>query len=123
MGCVISPEKYSVSSDERGFDRIAAENARRPRLLVNPYDAESVANAIAQALAMPLEERRARHQELLAVISDYDVDRWQREFLIALRSENGSMHDLQNMPETVRSPSGGPVSLYPDRIDALESRG
>jgi hypothetical protein len=33
--------------------------------------------AIAQALAMPLEERHARHQALLAVVSDYDVDRWQ----------------------------------------------
>ena len=33
---------------------------------------------------MPLEERRARHQALLAVVTDYDVDRWQREFLTAL---------------------------------------
>src|SRR5262249_45433221 len=30
-------------------------------LLVNPYDAESVASAITQALAMPLDQRRERH--------------------------------------------------------------
>jgi trehalose 6-phosphate synthase len=57
----------------------------RRALLVNPYDAESVASAIAQALTMPLDERRARHSALLAAISEYDVDRWQREFLVALR--------------------------------------
>jgi trehalose 6-phosphate synthase len=42
----------------------------RRALLVNPYDAESVAGAIAQALAMPIEERRARHHGLLAAISE-----------------------------------------------------
>jgi trehalose 6-phosphate synthase len=63
----------------------------RRALLVNPYDAESVAGAIAQALAMPIEERRARHQALLAAILDYDVDRWQREFLAALRGDDEVM--------------------------------
>ncbi|HSV21624.1 MAG TPA: trehalose-6-phosphate synthase, partial [Xanthobacteraceae bacterium] len=62
----------------------------RRALLVNPYDPESVADAIAQALAMPIEERRARHQALLAVISAYDVDQWQREFLISLQGDDDS---------------------------------
>jgi trehalose 6-phosphate synthase len=57
----------------------------RSALLVNPYDAESVANALLQALAMPLDERRARHQALHAKVCEYDVNRWQREFLTALR--------------------------------------
>jgi trehalose 6-phosphate synthase len=84
----------------------------RRALLVNPYDAESVAKAIAQALTMPLEERRARHQALLAVVSDYDLDRWQREFLTALRGGNGSSRELQNLPAIARSRSGRPASLY-----------
>ena len=57
----------------------------RRALLVNPYDAESVASALAQALVMPLEERRARHEALYAKVCEYDVNRWQREFLTALR--------------------------------------
>jgi trehalose 6-phosphate synthase len=61
----------------------------RRALLVNPYDEESVAAAIAEALTMPLEERRARHDVLLAAISEYDVERWQREFLAALRATTG----------------------------------
>jgi trehalose 6-phosphate synthase len=62
----------------------------RRALLVNPYDAESVAGAIAQALAMPLEERRTRHQALLAAIHAYDIDRWQREFLTTLRGDSSA---------------------------------
>jgi trehalose 6-phosphate synthase len=54
-------------------------------LLVNPSDAESVAGALAQALAMPLAERRDRHEALFATLCDYDIDRWHQEFLTALR--------------------------------------
>jgi trehalose 6-phosphate synthase len=78
----------------------------RRAVLVNPYDAESVANAIAQALAMPLEERRERHQALLAVISDYDVERWQREFMAALRGDETGVRELANMPTIGHAPTG-----------------
>jgi trehalose 6-phosphate synthase len=61
----------------------------RRALLVNPYDAESVASALAQALVMPLEERRARHKALYAKVCEYNVNRWQREFLTALRGGPG----------------------------------
>jgi trehalose 6-phosphate synthase len=62
-----------------------AANRLRSALLVNPSDAESVASALLQALTMPLGERRARHKNLYAAICEYDVHRWQREFLAALR--------------------------------------
>jgi trehalose 6-phosphate synthase len=61
----------------------------RRALLVNPYDAESVASALAQALAMPIEERRARHEALYAKVCEYDVNRWQQEFLTALGAGPG----------------------------------
>src|SRR5258708_5687077 len=70
------------------FAGAAIEFRRAP--LVNPYDAESVARAIAPTLAMPLEERRSRHQALLAVVSEYDVNRWQREFLAVMAGEGGT---------------------------------
>ena len=38
-------------------------------LLVNPYDAEAVGNAIEQALSMPLEERQGRHAEIIKVLT------------------------------------------------------
>jgi trehalose 6-phosphate synthase len=65
----------------------AAVDGKRA-LLVNPYDAESVAGAIAQALAMPLDERRERHAALLHGIIENDVNKWQKDFLDALRNEH-----------------------------------
>jgi trehalose 6-phosphate synthase len=95
----------------------------RRALLVNPYDAESVAGALAQALAMPLEERRARHQALLAVASEYDVDRWQREFLTALQGVDSSAHELRNIPAIASPQSGRPARLHPPGArGSLESR-
>jgi trehalose 6-phosphate synthase len=65
------------------FAGAAVEGKRA--LLVNPYDAESVAGAVAEALAMPLEERRERHAALLRGIFENDVNKRQRDFLDALR--------------------------------------
>ena len=53
-------------------------------LIVNPYDTDGTAEAIQQALRMPLDERRARHARLLAGLRAQDVHWWAREFLAAL---------------------------------------
>ncbi|MEL6516518.1 MAG: trehalose-6-phosphate synthase [Pseudomonadota bacterium] len=50
-------------------------------LLVNPYDTEDVAGAIDVALAMPREERIARHQELMADLRRRDITWWTDTFL------------------------------------------
>ena len=55
-------------------------------LLVNPYDTRAVSNAIQTALAMPLPERRERHQAMLEVIKRNDIANWSRRFLEALQS-------------------------------------
>ena len=54
-------------------------------LLVNPYDSEGTADTIHLALQMPLEERRARHEALLATCRSRDVHWWCDTFLQALR--------------------------------------
>ncbi len=53
-------------------------------LLINPYDPESVGTAIAQALSMPLDERRARHDAIFQVLSTNSVELWDERFPIAL---------------------------------------
>jgi trehalose 6-phosphate synthase len=53
-------------------------------LLVNPYDTEATAQAIRVALQMPLGERQARHERLLAQIRQHDVHWWCQAFLDAL---------------------------------------
>lgn len=53
-------------------------------LLVNPYDLHGTAEAMQQALTMPLAERRDRHNALLERIRKYDVHYWCSSFLQAL---------------------------------------
>jgi len=62
----------------------AAEQLKEA-LLVNPYDTHGTAETVQQALQMPLEERRERHQKLLARIREQDVHWWREGFLNALR--------------------------------------
>lgn len=56
-------------------------------LLVNPYDTDEMAGAIDTALTMPLAERRARHEALLAGLRAQDIGWWTRAFLHALRQQ------------------------------------
>jgi trehalose 6-phosphate synthase len=54
-------------------------------LLVNPYDAEAVGNAIDQALSMPLDERQGRHSEMIKVLTENDIRFWGERFIETLR--------------------------------------
>ena len=65
----------------------AAEQLKEA-LLVNPYDTHGTAESIQLALQMPLHERQARHQKLLARIRSQDVHWWRKSFLKAL-AESG----------------------------------
>ena len=59
-------------------------------LLVNPYDAPAVAEAIRQALAMPEEERRARTAPMRERVMRYDAGRWARRFIEELAAAGES---------------------------------
>ena len=55
-------------------------------LLVNPYDLDGVADAIATAATMPQEERRERWQAMMEHLRQHDITTWRRDFLAALRA-------------------------------------
>lgn len=59
-------------------------------VLVNPYDAEGTANAIARALSMSLQERRERWQNMMDYLLERDVSRWCDDFLADL-SQHGQV--------------------------------
>ena len=60
-------------------------------LVVNPFDPEAVADTINQALSMPLDERRARHREIIKVLSENDIKFWGERFIEALTQPNGAL--------------------------------
>ena len=53
----------------------------RSALLVNPFNVEQTAQAIAQALAMPRTERIQRHQCMLQTLRSHDLHYWYERFL------------------------------------------
>ncbi len=73
-------------------------------LLVNPYDPDSVAAAIEQALSMPLAERCERHKSLFAVLSRNDIQHWAGSFLAELDREPAALSPLERLPPRLGTP-------------------
>lgn len=61
-------------------------------LLVNPYDPVAVAQAMACAVEMPLSERQARWERMMAHLMRHDVRRWRRRFLSDLATPKGPLY-------------------------------
>ncbi len=68
-------------------------------LIVNPYDIYATAEVIRTALEMSLDERRARHRALMAVIERNNLAAWCDSFLRALSRVSG-----ENDPTTWAQP-------------------
>ncbi|WP_196251769.1 trehalose-6-phosphate synthase, partial [Burkholderia glumae] len=47
----------------------------------NPMDIDSMAEALSQALSMPVAERRARYTEMIAQLRENNVSVWRDNFL------------------------------------------
>lgn len=54
-------------------------------LQVNPYDCNGMAQALEQALHMPLSERRERHGSMMETLRRNDINAWHSRFLDSLR--------------------------------------
>ena len=61
-----------------------AAEAMTEALIINPHDPGELAQAMQQAITMPLDERRARHAALLRGVVEQDVGWWSATYLEAL---------------------------------------
>ena len=92
-GMNLVAKEYVVAQDEADpgvlvLSRFAgAAEQLKEALLVNPYDTQSIADAMQTALRMPLAERQRRHQRLMARVLEHDVHWWRRSFLQALEED------------------------------------
>jgi trehalose 6-phosphate synthase len=60
----------------------------RSALQVNPYDKRGMAMALQAALNMPLDERRQRHDDMLAAVRQHDIHNWYGTFVHDLTGES-----------------------------------
>jgi trehalose 6-phosphate synthase/phosphatase len=80
-------------------------------LLVNPYDINGVASAMARALTMPVGERRARMAALRARVEAADVFAWAHHFL----------RHLDEAPDRLGPPSATPARRLDDVLESLRA--
>jgi trehalose 6-phosphate synthase len=72
-------------------------------LIVNPFDPEEIAEAMHQGLAMPLDERQARHKSLLARIRASSARQFCLTFLAALRQDGAETPVPRAVPDRGRA--------------------
>jgi trehalose 6-phosphate synthase len=57
-------------------------------VIVNPYDRDSVADGIATAITMSLDERRERHASMMRILEKNDITAWRTRFVNALLGQS-----------------------------------
>jgi trehalose 6-phosphate synthase/phosphatase len=111
---LVAKEFVTCRADEDGvlvlseFAGAAAEMGEA--LQVNPYDVEAMAQAYADALTMPEDERRVRMRSLRQRIAARDVHQWAQSFLDTL----GGLHAGEHEPQVVLT--------SPEDLEALVAR-
>lgn len=58
----------------------------REALLVHPYDEDGLADGLARAIAMPLDERKERYRAMMSTLRANDIHAWRRRFLETLQN-------------------------------------
>ena len=79
----------------------AAEEMKEA-VIINPHDPHGLSRAIKQALDMPLEERKERHNALYERLAENDVSKWSAEFLRRLEKPAGipgAKHPSLKLPD------------------------
>jgi trehalose 6-phosphate synthase len=79
-----------------------AANELDAALLVNPHDIDGMAQAIATALAMPLDERRERWDAMMARLRQRTVQRWFSDFTEMLENAEPRLSPSE-IPTDVKS--------------------
>lgn len=87
---LVSKEFIATRADEKGVLILSqfagASRDLKEALIVNPYSAEEVGEAIKTGLEMPSREQQERMKALRASVKEYNVYRWAAEFIKAVVS-------------------------------------
>jgi trehalose 6-phosphate synthase len=87
---LVAKEFVASRDDEDGVlvlsELAGAAHELQDALIINPYDTDGFTDALARAIDMPREERRARMRALRRVVAGRDVFRWASDILEGLES-------------------------------------
>lgn len=89
IACRVNQTGVMIISEMAGVAKEMGE-----AIMINPINESEIADAIYQALTMPLEEQRERMEFIQQRISRYDVFKWAGEFVKALRKIENIQHNF-----------------------------
>ena len=79
-------------------------------LLTNPHDPADLTAALGQALAMDADEAEGRLRQLYGIVENYDVDRWGRDFLAAVRDAGAQRNANTSASVSMAMPAANGLS-------------
>ncbi len=99
---LVAKEFIAARDDEQGMlilSRFTGAARELPEaLIVNPYDTESLADALRQALEMDPDERRTRMQNLRRIVRERNVFRWAGSLISDLAELRPAAHPAGSEP-------------------------
>jgi trehalose 6-phosphate synthase len=105
---LVAKEFVAARDDERGVLVLSqfAGSAREltEALIVNPYDLDEAASALAMALEMSPDEQRARMRSMRAYMSEFNVYRWAGKMLV----DAGRLRDRERLAGRLANVEGAP---------------
>lgn len=85
---LVAKEYVASKTQGRGVlvisEMTGAANEMVEALVVNPHNKQQIADALHQALSMPLREQARRNRAMQARLARYDIRRWAEDFLESL---------------------------------------
>jgi trehalose 6-phosphate synthase/phosphatase len=95
---LVSKEYIASKPDQTGVlilsEMAGAAKELTEALIINPFNINETAEAIKDALSLPLEEQKRRMEEMQSLLKNYDVKKWTKVFLKKLSSVNEKQKEL-----------------------------
>lgn len=102
---LVAKEFVCARDDRRGVLILSqfagASRELRMALIVNPYDTDVSARALAHALRMPMEEQANRLCAMRSIVGQHNTYRWAGEILMDATRMRAAEHDLDRYPRRV----------------------
>ncbi len=96
---LVAKEYIATRTDQTGVlilsEMAGAANEMSESILINPNNFEQIAEALYEALNMPVEEQKSRNAELQKRLERYNVEKWANDFMNSLKAQKD--RDAENI--------------------------
>lgn len=93
---LVAKEYIATRTDRTGVlilsEMAGSANEMNESLLINPNNFEQIADALYEAINMPIEEQKSRNGFLQKRLERYNVEKWANDFMKSLRDQKVKTH-------------------------------